>query len=228
MTIDWSTIQLAVFDVDGTLYNQRALRSKMLLALMVASVRRLSLLDVRVVAFYRRHREELGEAEVEGFEPLLLARTAERFGIPVERVRAICHEWLEQRPLPLLLRARYAHLDRLFAALRANGVQIGILSDYPATEKLAALGLPADHIVWAGEPAVNVLKPNARGLQLLIARAGVSAAETVMIGDRDERDGEIARRLGVRALIRSSKPILGVDCFDAYDSGPFADLLAKG
>lgn len=228
MTIDWSEIRLAVFDVDGTLYSQRALRSRMLGALLLASARRLSLRDLRVVAFYRRHREELGDAEVEGFEPLLLARTAQHCGIRVEAARAICAEWLERRPLPLLRAARYPHLDRVFAALRANGIRIGILSDYPAAEKLAALGLDADLVVWAGEPAVNVLKPHARGLQLLMERAGVTPRETVMIGDRDERDGEIARRLGVRALIRTRKPIAGVDCFDAYDSGPFADLLARG
>jgi hypothetical protein len=44
------------------------------------------------------------------------------------------------------------------------GKKISIFSDYPAREKLAAMGLAAHHVVAAGD--VGLLKPHARGLQL--------------------------------------------------------------
>jgi len=102
---------------------------------------------------------------------------------------------------------------------------IGVVSDYPASAKLAAMGLAADHVVWAGESDVGILKPHPRGLQRLMTRAGVSASETVLVGDRVERDGAAARRAGSRCLIRSRKPRQGWETFAAYDDSPFAAIL---
>jgi FMN phosphatase YigB (HAD superfamily) len=44
---------------------------------------------------------------------------------------------------------RNPHLVELIAALKRQGKIIGIFSDYPATDKLAAMGLLADHVVAA-------------------------------------------------------------------------------
>jgi len=225
--MDWSAIKLVVFDVDGTLYSQRAIRQRMLIQLVMACLRSRSIKPLRVVAFYRSHRETLAAAEVEGFEERLLVRTAEGCGIEIDEVRAIVEEWLERRPMPLLRRARYPHLEEVFAALRARGILIGVLSDYPPTEKLAALGLSADITGWAGEREVNIMKPSPLGLIRLMERAGVRPDQTLMIGDRDERDGEIARRSGVSAWIRSSTPLAGRNWFPAYDVEPFEALLAE-
>jgi FMN phosphatase YigB (HAD superfamily) len=60
-----------------------------------------------------------------------------------------------------------------------------------------------------GDDGIRFLKPQTRGLEFLIAIAGVKADATVLIGDCKERDGLVAQRAGVRALIRSSKPIDG-------------------
>ena len=49
----------------------------------------------------------------------------------------------------------------MFAGLQRAGKKIGIFSDYPATEKLAAMGLAVHHVVAAND--VGLLKP--RGLQ---------------------------------------------------------------
>ena len=70
-------------------------------------------------------------------------------------------------------------------------------SDYPAEEKLAALGLRAEVVVSATDPEVDRLKPDPRGLEVALARLGASAEHCLLVGDRDERDGEAARRAGV-------------------------------
>ena len=47
-----------------------------------------------------------------------------------------------------------------------------------------------------------------------------------MIGDRFERDAEVARRAGVPALVRSSATQPGAISFRRYDDPVFQPLLA--
>jgi HAD superfamily hydrolase (TIGR01549 family) len=216
---DWTPIRLVVFDVDGTLYRQRPLRIRMAAALIAYSLRSGSFRTLRVLQEYRRRREHFGDREIEAFEEHLAREVAERFEIAPEIVRSIVSEWIDARPLPMLLACRYAGIDGLFERIRASGRAIGILSDYSADTKLTALGLHADYVVSAQD--VGFLKPHPRGLERIMAMAGESPDTTVLIGDRMERDGEAARRAGVQALLRTSRPIEGWRCFRTYDDTLF-------
>jgi len=220
--LDWDEIRLVVFDVDGTLYDQRGLRLCMLREMLLAAMRSRSAELVRILRAYRRVREELGDSLHEDFERELHSRTAALIGCSEERVRSTAEEWLERRPLRHLIRYRYPGLPDLFRSLRRRGKRIGVFSDYPAQQKLAALGLEADLVVCAGDEGVGVLKPHPRGLQLLMARAVASPAQTLLIGDRPERDGLAAQAASVRALIRSRKSINGWSTFGRYDDPLFA------
>jgi putative hydrolase of the HAD superfamily len=164
---------------------------------------------------------------VPNFEQPLIAETAAAMGHSPNAVRELVTEWVEQRPLRHLVNCRYRALPELFAGLRRKGKLIGILSDYPAKAKLVALGLTADHVVSAGDERVGLLKPHPRGLETLIATAGVKPPETVFIGDRAERDGLVARRAGARALIRSSRPIEGFQTFARFDNSLFAPFFGS-
>lgn len=224
---DWSRIRLAVFDVDGTLYDQRRLRLRMARDLFLHVLLRGEYRLIPVLGAYRRIRERLGEEESNHFEARLLEETARRTGCAQEQVRALVAEWMERRPLPYLAGCRYAGLPQLFRGLRRQGIAIGVFSDYPAREKMAALALEADHIVWAGQPDVGVLKPHPRGLEVLMKRTGIGPEATVLIGDRVERDGMAARRCGVDPLIRSTKPQGDWQTFASYGDTLFAPLLTE-
>jgi FMN phosphatase YigB (HAD superfamily) len=67
----------------------------------------------------------------------------------------------------------YPHVVELFAALKSRNKIIGIFSDYPAVEKLRAMDLKADIIVSEIDENVGILKPNPRGLAVIMAAAGV-------------------------------------------------------
>ena len=224
---DWDDIQLVIFDVDGTLYNQHLLRTLMARDLLLHTVLKRDLRVFSLLRAFRHIRERLGEQEAGNFQQVSLSETAAAVGGSPEAVGATVTEWIEARPLPYMARCRYPGVIELFAGLRRQGKTIGILSDYPARAKLAALGLVADLVVSAGDEGVGFLKPHTRGLELLLAGAGVGAQATVLIGDRVERDGLVARRLGVRALIRSSAAIPGWQTFPRYDAPLFAPLLAR-
>ncbi len=223
-TLNWGEIRLVAFDVDGTLYDQRGLRLRMLREMLLAAIGGRGVGFIRILSAYRRLREELGESGQEDFERELTARTAALVGCNEARVTSTAEEWLEQRPLRHLARYRYPGLPELFRGLREQGRKIGIFSDYPARQKLAALELEADFIVSATDADVRVLKPHSKGLHVLMSRAAVSPRETVLIGDRAERDGLAARGAQVRALIRSSKPIDGWQTFTRYDDPLFAAI----
>lgn len=220
----WDEIRLVVFDVDGTLYDQRGLRLRMLREMLAHAALSRRVDFIRIVRVYRQIREQLGEMLHEDFEQDLISRTAAATRRSEALVRATAQEWLEQRPLRHLSRYRFAQLRELFQRLRQHGKKIGIFSDYPARKKLEALDLRADFIVCATDKDVSVLKPHAKGLQILMARAAMRPAETILIGDRPERDGLAAQAANVRSLILSRKPLEGWETFDRYSAPPFASL----
>jgi FMN phosphatase YigB (HAD superfamily) len=223
-TFDWDEIKLVVFDVDGTLYRQAPLRVRMAAKLLWHSLARLDVKTPASLRYYRKLREELAELEVADFEIYLRARTSDRFGIPADAVDDIVAKWIEQEPLLYLRSCAYSGLQQLFAGIRQSGRTIGILSDYGASAKLSALGLTADRIVIASD--VGMLKPHPRGLETLIASESVTPAQTLVIGDRVERDGAAARRAGAKALILSSQPIDGWMTFRAYED-PIFDVFTR-
>ncbi|HEX7872337.1 MAG TPA: HAD family hydrolase [Sphingobium sp.] len=197
MTIDiaWDHYDLVVFDMDGTLYDQRRLRLGMARQLAGEVARTRSLVVLRLLSAYRRQREALGRMEAEDFQE-------RQYHLPRHRpetVRALVGEWMEERPLALLPRCRLPGVERLFDALERRRA-VALFSDYPVEAKLASLKLSASFSICAQE--VGRLKPHPAGLLRLMELAGTSPARTLMIGDREDRDGAAARRAGVRALIR--------------------------
>jgi putative hydrolase of the HAD superfamily len=222
---DWGSVRLVVFDVDGTLYRQRPLRLRMARDLALHALTKRDLGTIAVLRRFRHLREALGEARAEGFAERLIAETAAAGGRTPDAVRAIVAQWIDRHPLPYLLACRYAGLPELFAGLRRHGKAIGVLSDYPAAAKLAALELAADHIVTADDPGIGVLKPHPKGLAALIERAATTPAATLMIGDRADRDGLVAQQVGARVLLRASRPIAGWQTFARFDDALFAPML---
>jgi hypothetical protein len=52
-----------------------------------------------ILRLYRKLRETIGKQEIDGFERVLLARTAQKAGVEQAKVQSLVHEWMEQRPL---------------------------------------------------------------------------------------------------------------------------------
>lgn len=224
--LDWTTIDLVVFDMDGTLYRQRRLRRRMLAEIAIETARTRSLRLPHVLNIFRHCRETLGDGEAGDFITRQYALPATRCGCSPDEVRAIVEEWIERRPLRHLSRYRYPGILSLFDALSRAGKKLAILSDYPADTKLSALGLKADIVADATAPEIGRLKPHPAGLHHILSSTGVSPQRALMIGDRDDRDGEAARRAGVRVLIRSSRANDAADHFRTYTDALFQPLLA--
>ncbi len=223
--IDWGRIDLVVFDVDGTLYDASRLRRMMLAQLLAAAWSERSLHTLRVLRTFRSVREALGREEHPAFLDLQYTRTATRAGCDADTVRALVQQWMEQRPLAMLRACRWPQVEAVFHGLRAAGKPVAVWSDYPAQDKLQALGLHADLVVAATDPEIARLKPDPRGLLALLERTGVPAARALMVGDRLDRDAQAARRVGAQALVLGRRAPPGVQAFRRYDDPVFTPLL---
>ena len=225
LAVDWREVDLVVFDVDGTLYDQKRLRLAMLCHLLAHAWRARDLGTLLTLRTFRKVRETLGDKPVAAFIEAQYAQTAARHGKTPEQVRLLATEWLEERPLPLLASCRYPQVQEVFAGLRERGKKIAIFSDYPAARKLEAMGLQADHVVCATDSHIARLKPDPAALLEILRLTGVSPHRTLMIGDRADRDGMAAQRAGVRALIRASRPRAGFATFQTFADPVFQPLL---
>jgi putative hydrolase of the HAD superfamily len=200
-----------VFDVDGTLYRQGAVRRKMLQRLAARTLLHpREMLGVwRALAAYRSAQE------------LMRSTCVDCSSIAEEQIRIACRstglsenliachvsEWMEKSPLNLLRSAMQDGLLDLLKTAKKKGLKLGVWSDYPPVAKLNAMGLDEyfDVVVAAQDIKVQRFKPDPRGLEVVMDRLGVAKEHTLYIGDRPEVDGHAAARAGVRCIILGKK-----------------------
>ncbi len=221
----WNDIDLVIFDLDGTLYNQRRLRTCMALNLLHVSVKTRSLKTLNVLRIYRQCRETLAEGALVDFMNRQFEDTAMRCGCSVVEVREVVDEWIEQRPLIYLRACRYSGIEALFDALHRSGRTIAVFSDYSAAAKLEALSLKADLVVSATDGDVQRLKPDPAGLYKILNATGFEASRSLMIGDRFDRDWAAANRAGMPAIIKSRRRDPRCGTFRSYQDTLFQPVV---
>lgn len=185
-----------IVDLDGTLYRPFPVKLAMALELGLLGLGKASLLRR-----FRHEHEQVRALELEG-DPfaLQIARTAEAIGRSETEVRACVEDWMIRRPGRFLRAFRRGALIDEIAAFRAGGGRTALVSDYPATQKLAALAAGAlfDVVVASGESGgPSRLKPHPDGMLKAARALGVEPARCLVIGDRDDADGAAARAAGM-------------------------------
>jgi putative hydrolase of the HAD superfamily len=207
-SLDGASLKAIVFDVDGTLYRQSPLRRAMALRLLSAHIGQPlhGLRTFRVLSAYRKAQEHL-RLTADGPSPDLaeaqLRFACERTKSERAFVTACVERWMEREPLDLLAPCVRPGLREFLQHCKTRGLRLGVLSDYPAETKLKALGLGGlfDVVLCAQAPEVGAFKPHPRGLQVALERLGVTAAESLYVGDRAEVDAAAAAAAGVRCAI---------------------------
>lgn len=189
-----------IFDVDGTLYSQPKMHNKMFGLILHEIFKNPGFLyDLYILQTFRDMREHLNEQIRGEIKVLQYTLPAKKIGISVDRVKSIVEKWIYQTPLSFIYDCRDKRLIQFINKLPEGSW--GVFSDYPAQEKLAALGLCTDFILCTTDSEINAMKPKTEGLNALVKKAGVNVKECLMIGDRDDRDGEVARRIGMDYIV---------------------------
>lgn len=193
-----------LIDLDGTLYRSLPLKLVMGLRLALAP----SHTRNSVLAFRREHerlREEM-IGPIENPYALQLERTASNLGLDTAELEVLVAEWMIRRPTRWISTFRRSGLLKEIADFRALGGRTALVSDYPARQKLRALGAEAlfDVVIANGEAGGPPrIKPSPDGYLRAAARLGVRPEQCLVIGDREDADGLAARKANMRfRLIR--------------------------
>jgi HAD superfamily hydrolase (TIGR01509 family) len=197
-------IRALLFDVDGTLYSPTRVRLYMLyrLGCHTAANPARGLRDLRLLRTYRQAQEEmrtLGDCSPD--QQLLIS--CSKTGYDPAAARLCIDRWMNEEPLQVLRDAIRPGVRSVLQHAKTMGMKLGVVSDYPAVDKLRAMGLLEffEAIVSAQHAEVASFKPSPKGLLLAARMLNVQPEETLYIGDRPEVDAEAARRAGMRPVI---------------------------
>lgn len=211
-------LRAVIFDLDGTLYDNRCLHWCLPVAELFA-------LRLGYLGRERRARQTLrgvwcGAAD--GFFQRLLPLISTRH--PERAAR-----WYHGHYLPLQARVlrrcchAYSWAVPCLTTLRAQGLRVALYSDYGCVaDKLRALGLdPALFDLIVDAPSLGGLKPCAESAREVLRRLDVAADEAVIVGDREDCEVATARNVGAHPLLVTRQRGGEVLCspqmiFDAY------------
>jgi HAD superfamily hydrolase (TIGR01509 family) len=214
--LDARRLRAVIVDVDGTLYRQGPVRRAMLWRLVRAylGAPRAGIVSLRALRAYRRAQEALreGREEIPDLAAAQIQHACRASGVPGERIAACVARWIEDEPLALVARCRRDGVADFLRAAKGRGLRLGVFSDYPPAQKLAALGLAGlfDVAVCAQDPEVRRFKPHPRGLVVTARHLGVDPAQAVYIGDRPDTDAVAARAAGMAcAILGGRRPRTG-------------------
>lgn len=202
-------IRALVFDMDGTLYENRAYmeyqESSQIARL--AGFKSIGYEESAGMLAARR-----GDLAARGLPPTSMARHFFQMGVPmaeiirwrVEDIRPA--EWLGPDP----------RLDSTLAIL-GRSYTLALLTNNPRSVGEAALdvlGVRRHFVIVRGLDDTGESKPSPEPFRALCEALGLPPGECVSIGDRESVDGEPALALGMGALIVSGvSEVYGLDLF---------------
>jgi len=205
-----SSLQAILTDVDGTLYDQRPVRRRMLIALLRAHLTR-PLQAWKTIRCLRAFRSAQERTRIAAFDTnlphpdLQFTQAQQATGYSPDFVRETVSRWMQYEPLTFLPAAAHPGMRDFFTWAATRGIKLAALSDYPLEEKLKALGV-ADLFplaVSASHSEVLRFKPNPAMLQFALCQLEVAPGRALYLGDRPDVDGAAAERAGMSAAILS-------------------------
>ncbi len=170
------TLKAVAFDIDGTLYPNR----KMYARSIPFGIR-----NMRLMRVFGRVRKKLRTIRpIDDFYTLQAQLVAEELGTSYEATRekidrVIYGEWEQVlNSVPI-----YPGVMQFIHDLRARGVRIGVMSDFPVHTKLRVLKLDG---LWDAEVSAEetgYLKPSPEPFRVLSQNLGVDPEQTLYIGN---------------------------------------------
>lgn len=198
MTIKGLEIKAVIFDFDGTLYDKKGFAKKLILS---------DILNLFKLRASRKARESLMGREF----PSSLALYDEMFrlmGGKKEKQRSWYFNTFYKRFVSVLSKQyeKREGLDDLLSVLKAKGLSVALLSDYAMIkERLHAIDVsPSYFDVIMSSEETGALKPSSKSFLKCAEHMNADPSQTLVIGDREDTDGEGAKNAKMPYLIISS------------------------
>ena len=196
MQLNLEGVKAVVFDVDGTLFDKTRLPFYLVLA---------DPLYMFVLNNERKARKTLAGVyfgDERTYYETLYGKVAVMSHISSKRVKW----WYNHRYMPNMIRVLQRHyklrpwVSQLLPELRAQGIKVAVFSDYGCVEeRLAILGFDPSWVDFITDaPRMGGLKPCKEAMLMVCNKLGVTPSESLMIGDRNDTDGEVAQRCGMK------------------------------
>lgn len=184
--------QLIIFDLDGTLYNKHGLSLRMLCH---------APFDIRKMQAERHVRSTMKGVWL-GDEQTFYNTYFQRLADAIHTSPQNAQQWYNKRYMPLMVRLigkdhpTGKWVLPFIEECKAKGIKTVVLSDYGyAYEKLQALGISPTLFDWViSAPELGGLKPAPELLYKVAEKIGIPPEQCLVIGDRDDTDGELARQ----------------------------------
>ena len=186
--------KVIVFDLDGTLYNKHLLITRMPFhrpheAFMMLAERRT-----------RKALKGLWKGNEEALYDAFFTHLAQGHCYSA----AYAKRWFNEKYVPLIIRLLSKHypvqpwVTPFINECRNKGLKIILLTDYQGSnKKLEAIGLSPDIFDWViSAPELGGLKPAPQLMQKVADYMQVTPQECLVIGDREDTDGDMARATG--------------------------------
>jgi len=193
------------FDLDGTLYPNSSLYLRLLP--FAAANWRLLLAFSKARDAIRAEQEKSPLTVRADFYDHQAALTAKLLGgASAEEVKDRIERLMYRGWEPLFSRIKlFPHVAELLGGLRAAGLRLGLLSDFPPKAKLENLGLSGlwDSVLCSEE--TGALKPSARPFEVMAGELGVPPGEILYVGNSRRYDVAGALGAGMKTALVSGK-----------------------
>lgn len=188
------SFQAVAFDLDGTLYPNRALY-------------------VRLIPFIIRHfrlLQAMGKArdilrqrgKVDRFYETQAQLMASYLKEDPQKVYQKTEELIYRGWEPLFKDIRsFPYVEETLAEFKKAGLKLGLLSDFPPVQKLQYLGLSEYFDVILCSEEVGALKPDPFPFQVLAERLGCSPQQILYVGNSVPYDVKGAQRAGYSSAL---------------------------
>lgn len=207
--MDWNKLKGFVLDVDGTLYSQKKMRIRMLGRLLAYYVPRPDRLRELYALFLFRKLREQSEWKRAGFEDLFL-ELEKKAKLPAARIEERIRYWMFRAPLDSIKACAFRDVIAFINRQHRDGKRIIVYSDYPAADKLKALGMAYDLVFAFEENGISEQKPSRRIMETIVSESGCRADQLLYVGDRDDRDRASAETVSMPYCdIRQFRRIIG-------------------
>jgi HAD superfamily hydrolase (TIGR01549 family) len=197
--IDNLDFNAVIFDLDGTLYCNRGFKKKLILR---------SIRKIRKTYLMNKVRKKMMGIDYNSEEKFLNSFFREIAGKNKKRIKKV-KSWYKRDFYPLfinLLKKRFKsreNINGLLEVLKNNNIKLAVLSDYShVKERLDALGINKSLFdVVASNEEYGVLKPHKRPLIDIAEKLNVKPENVLIVGDRDDTDGEGARMANMNYIL---------------------------